>query len=232
MKDTTDLNALKTFLYNKLHLFLADIEKAQIEITHHIQTTAALKPKDDKTIDKVTQVLKNLNAIVTKLASIKNEFQSLIDGIVDFLESLITMKNSIDLYFNQTPQAAIDLKGIEQVLADNEQFVHKVQTEISRLAVQETRLIEQINKQEPVETKDHDIKYVKGLLNTVLEMFETKNATFVGQLRGERDIHKFKTDFKIIFDEIDRLKAKMNGTHEQLKEALLTGGVNLLKCET
>lgn len=232
MKDATDLKALKAFLYDKLHLFLVDIEKAQIEITHHIQTTAALKPKDDKTIDKVTQVLRNLNAIVNKLASIKNEFHSLIDGIVDYLENLITIKNAIELHFNQMPLAAKDLNGIERTLADNEQFGQKIRMEMNRLAEHQVRLVEQINKQEPNETKEHDVEYVKGLLCAIQELFETKNATFVNQLKGDRDIHKFKFDIKIIFDEIDQLKNRMNGAHEQLKQALITGCTGLLKCDS
>lgn len=232
IKDTTDLKALKTFLYDKLHLFLVDIEKAQIEITHHIQTTAALKPKDDKTIDKVTQVLRNLNAIVDKLASIKNEFHSLVDSIVDYLENLITTKNAIELHFNEMPLVAKDLNEIEQTLAANEQFGQKIRMEINRLAEHQVRLVEQINKQEPNETKQHDVEYVKGLLCAIQELFESENAAFVNQLKVDRDIHKFKFDIKIIFDEMDQLKNRTNWAHEQLKEALITGCTGLLKCES
>lgn len=221
MKQTTDLNVLKAFLYDKLHLFLADIEKAQIEITHHIQTTAALQPKDDKTIDKVTQVLRNLNAIVNKLASIKSEFQTLIDGIVDFIESLITIKNSIELYFKQGSLSS-DSKVIEARIAEHEQFVNKIQNELHILSEQKNRLIDQINKQEPFEAKDHDINYIKSLLHIVQDEFNSKNLILIEQLKSEEDIEQFKSNFKLIFDEIDRLKTKLNASQEQLRESLLT----------
>lgn len=231
MKQTTDLNVLKAFLHDKLHLFLADIEKAQIEITHHIQTTAALQPKDDKTIDKVTQVLRNLNAIVNKLASIKNDFHSLIDSIVDYCESLITTKNSIELYFNQTSLGS-DFKSIDGRIAENEQFAHRIEKELNLLAEHQDRLIEQINKQEPFEAKDHDINFVRSLLNNVRHDFESKNSKLVNRFKSEADVERFKANFKSIFDEIDRLKVQLNSTQEELKETLMTSNPRYLNYES
>lgn len=230
MKQTTDLNVLKAFLQDKVHLFLADIEKAQIEITHHIQTTAALQPKDDKTIDKVTQVLRNLNAIVNKLASIKSEFQTLIDGIVDFLESLITIKNSIELYFKQAVLTS-ESKNIDARIADNEQFSNKIQNELRVLCEQKDRLIDQIDKQEPFETKDHDINFVRSLFNIVRDEFETKQSELVDKLKSEGDVERFKANFNSIFDEIDQLKSQLNNTQQQLRETLLTSTSNYIKHE-
>lgn len=220
LKQTTDLNALKVFLHDKLNLFLADIEKAQIEITHHIQTTAALQPKDDKTIDKVTQVLRNLNAIVNKLATIKNDFHSLIDSIVDFIENLITVKNSIELYFNQASFSS-DLKHVEGKIADNEQFSRRIDTELRNLTEHQDRLIHQIIKQEPTEAKDHDINFVKSLLESLRNDFDSKNATLVNRFKSEADVERFKTSFKTIFEEIDQLKVQLNSTQAEFKEALL-----------
>lgn len=231
MKQTTDLNVLKAFLHDKLHLFLADIEKAQIEITHHIQTTAALQPKDDKTIDKVTQVLRNLNAIVNKLATIKNEFHLLIDGIVDFIESLITVKNSIELYFDQATLSS-DHKNIDGKIAENEQFARRMETELRLLTEHCDRLIEQINKQEPLEAKDHDINFVKSLLSNVRQDFEEKNSTLINRFKSEADVQRFKINFKSIFDEIDRLKVQLNGTQSELKETLMTSKPKYLNFES
>lgn len=231
IKQTTDSYVLKAFLHDKLHLFLADIEKAQIEITHHIQTTAALQPKDDKTIDKVTQVLRNLNAIVNKLASIKCEFQTLIDGIVDYLESLITIKNSIELYFKQASLSS-ESKNIDARIVDNEQFSNKIQHELRVLCEQRDRLIDQIDKQEPFETKDHDKNFVKSLFDIVRDEFESKQSALIEQLRNEGDVERFKANFKSIFDEIDQLKSRLNNTQERLKEALLTSNSNYLTHES
>lgn len=232
MKQTTDLTVLKAFLRDKLHLFLADIEKAQIEITHHIQTTAALQPKDDKTIDKVTQVLRNLNAIVNKLASIKNELQSLIDGIVDYIESLITTKNSIDLYFKQAPLLSSDSKSIDAKIAENEQFNEKIRKELWILGEHRDRLIEQIGKQEPPEAKDHDINFVKSLLDIVRDEFESRNAALIERLRCEGDVERFKVNFKSIFEDVDRLKTQVNNTEAQLKQTLLTSNTEYISYES
>lgn len=231
LKQTTDLNVLKTFLHDKLNLFLADIEKAQIEITHHIQTTAALQPKDDKTIDKVTQVLRNLNAIVNKLATIKNDFHSLIDGIVDFIENLITVKNSIELYFNQTSFSS-DLQQIDAKIAENEQFSRRIATELRSLREHQDRLIQQIIKQEPTEAKDHDINFVKSLLDSLCTDFDSKNATLVNRFKSEADVERFKTNFKTIFEEIDRLKVQLNSTQAEFKEALLVSQPQHLNYDT
>lgn len=231
LKQTTDLNVLKTFLHEKLNLFLADIEKAQIEITHHIQTTAALQPKDDRTIDKVTQVLRNLNAIVNKLATIKNDFHSLIDSIVDFIENLITVKNSIELYFNQASLSS-DHKNIDIKIAENEQFSYRIDTELRNLTEHQDRLIQQIIKQEPIEAKDHDINFVKSLLNSMRNDFECKNSTLVNRFKSEADVERFKTNFKTIFEEIDRLKIQLNSTQAEFKEALLIPSPKHLNYET
>lgn len=231
LKQTTDLNVLKTFLHEKLNLFLADIEKAQIEITHHIQTTAALQPKDDKTIDKVTQVLRNLNAIVNKLATIKNDFHSLIDSIVDFIENLITVKNSIELYFNQTSFSS-DLQNIDAKIADNEQFSRRIDTELRNLMEHQNRLIQQIIKQEPAEAKEHDINFVKSLSDSLRNDFETKNSTLVNRFKSEADVERFKTNFKTIFEEIDRLKIQLNSTQGEFKEVLLAPQPKHLNYET
>lgn len=231
LKQTTDLNVLKTFLREKLDLFLADIEKAQIEITHHIQTTAALQPKDDRTIDKVTQVLRNLNAIVNKLATIKNDFHALIDSIVDFIENLITVKNSIELYFNQISLSS-DLQNIDAKIAENAEFSRRIDTELRNLTEHQDRLIQQINKQEPFEAKDHDINFVKSLLTTVRNEFEYKNSTLMNRLKSEADVERFKTNFKTIFEEIDRLKIQLNSTQAEFKEALLIPNPKHLNYET
>lgn len=231
LKQTADLNVLKTFLHEKLNLFLADIEKAQIEITHHIQTTAALQPKDLKTIDKVTQVLRNLNAIVNKLATIKNDFHSLIDCIVDFIENLITVKNSVELYINQASFSS-DLKHIDAKIAENEQFSRRIDTELRNLTEHQDRLIQQIIKQEPTEAKDHDINFVKSLLDSLRTEFESKNATLVNRFKSEADVERFKTNFKTIFEEIDRLKIQLNSTQAEFKEALLVRQPEHLNYET
>lgn len=231
VKQTTDLNVLRSFLYDKLNLFLADIEKAQIEITHHIQTTAALKPKDDKTIDKVTQVLRNLNAIVSKLTLIKSEFHSLIDAIVHFLENLITIKNSIELYFNQTPPVDSGLKSIDDKLSENEHFQMKINQEFDILSQQKFKLIEQMNKQEPAEIKEHDIKYINSLWDTLCELFNTKNTTLQNRLRCKRDRQCFKIEFDSIFEDVDRLKVQLNSTQEQLKNTSNLEGAKALNYE-
>lgn len=231
IKQTTDFSVLKAFLHDKLHLFLADIEKAQIEITHHIQTTAALQPKDDKTIDKVTQVLRNLNAIVNKLASIKNEFQSLIDGIVDYIESLITIKNAIELYFKQA-SLSTDSRSIDAKITENEQFTRKMQQDLWVLSQQKDRLIEQIGKQEPFEAKDHDINFINSLLDIVQDEFRSRNSDLIDRLKSEGDIERFKVNFKIIFEDVDRLKTQLNNTEAQLKETLLTSNTTYISYES
>lgn len=208
---------------------MADIEKAQVEITHHIQTTAALKPKDDKAIDKVTQVLRNLNAIVNKLALIKNEFHALIDVIVDFLETLITTKNSINFYFDQTP-LIVNIESVENALKENEKFTDKIQHELNALAVQRKNLIEQIERQEPVETKDHDINCIMSLLDTLRDTFNTYNNTLVTRLKNERDVQRFKIDFNATFESIDQLKKQLNA-HGQYKENSVTANIVSLDFE-
>lgn len=223
MKQTTDFSVLKSFLFDKLNVFLADIEKAQIEITHHIQTTAALKPRDDKTIDKVTQVLRNLNAIVGKLTLIKGQFHALIDAIVDYLESLITVRNAIELYFDQTLPVDCTLPTIDAKLQEHQQFRHKIEQEFESLTQHRNKLIDQIDKQEPIELKEHDINYIKSLWAMLREIFDAKNATFFSALANKRNRQQFKSEFDEIFGDFDRLKDQLNDEQARLIQATNEG---------
>lgn len=218
MKQTTDFNVLKSFLFDKLNVFLADIEKAQIEITHHIQTTAALKPRDDKTIDKVTQVLRNLNAIVSKLTLIKGQFHALIDAIVDYLESLITVKNAIELYFEQTLPVDCTLPMIEAKLHEHQQFRRKIEHDFESLAQHKSKLIDQIDKQEPIELKDHDINYINSLWGMLHEIYDAKNATFTSVLANKRNRQQFKAEFDELFADFDRLKDRLDEEQSRLNK--------------
>lgn len=219
MKQTTDFSVLKSFLFDKLNVFLADIEKAQIEITHHIQTTAALKPRDDKTIDKVTQVLRNLNAIVGKLTLIKGQFHALIDAIVDYLESLITVRNAIELYFDQTLPVDCTLPTIDAKLHEHQQFRHKIDQEFDALAQHRSKLIDQIDKQEPIDLKQHDINYINSLWTMLHEIFDAKNATFCNALANKRNRQQFKSEFDELFGDFDRLKDGLNDEQSRLARA-------------
>lgn len=210
-------------------MFLADIEKAQIEITHHIQTTAALKPKDDKSIDKVTQVLKNLNAINANLSTIKIDFHALIDAIVDYLETLITAKNSLNLYFDQIPIVST-IQSIENAINEHDRFTQKFQHEINVLTHQRQKLIEQIDRQEPNETKNHDINCIMTLLDTLQDKFSTQNYALKSRLKNEWDVQRFKIDFNLIFENIDQLKKQLN-SHGQPKENSITANLNSMDFE-
>lgn len=228
MKQTTDFSVLKSFLFDKLNVFLADIEKAQIEITHHIQITAALKPRDDKTIDKVTQVLRNLNAIVSKLTLIKGQFHALIDAIVDFLESLITVKNAIELYFDQTLPVECTLSMIDVKLHEHQQFRHKVEQDFASLDQHKAKLIEQIDKQEPIELKEHDINYINSLWGMLRGIFDAKNATFTSVLGNKHNRQLFKAEFDELFGDFDRLKDQLNEEQAQLNKATNDGDVRTI----
>lgn len=218
-KQTSDLNALKIFLNDKLRNVLADIEKAQIEITHHIKSTGELKPKDSKTIDKITQVLHNLNAIVNKLSLIQNEFRVLVESIMLFVQNLNNTKTNIEQYFERISIQSVNVQHIEEILQENKRFSDETSMRFGQLAEQSERLIGQIHKQEPNEIKEHDINYIMALLDTLRTTFESQNSQRMANLRKEVDVQRFKMDLNDLFQQIDQLKQQLNDTHGQYKES-------------
>lgn len=198
---------------------LADIEKAQIEITHHINSTDQLKPKDSKTADKIAQVLHNLNAIVNKLSLIQNEFRALVESIVMFVQNLNNTKTGIEQYFERIPNQGASVNHTEEILQENSRFSNETMTKFRQLADQSERLIEQIHKQEPNEIKDHDINYIMALLDTLRTTFESQNSQRMANLRKDVDVQRFKLDLNDLFQQIDQLKQQLNDTHDQCKES-------------
>lgn len=207
---------LRAFLEEKLRNVLSDIEKAQIEITQHITTTADLKPKDDKTVEKISQVLRNLNAIVEKLSLIQNEFRSLISAIIEFVKNVSNTKSRVVSYFERAP--SVGAQNIEGLLNENNRFTEEISTQFHNLMDQSETLIGQIRRQEPMEIKEHDIKYVMSLLDTLRLMFEMQNKVRVDNLRREVDTHRFRKDLNDIFQNIDQLKAQLNESQGQFRE--------------
>lgn len=215
-KQTDDLNVLRGFLEEKLRNVLSDIEKAQIEITQHIQTTSNLKPKDEKTAEKISQVLRNLNAIVDKLSLIQNEFRSLIEAIVDFIKNLSITKSKIVSYFERAP--SVGAQNIEELLNENNRFTEDISNQFRNLLDQSESLIDLIRRQEPIEIKEHDIKYVMSLLDNLRLVFETENKIRVDNLRREVDTHRFRKDLNDIFQNIDQLKSQLNESQGQFRD--------------
>lgn len=218
-KQTSDLNALKTFLSDKLRNVLADIEKAQIEITHHIKSTSELKPKDSKTADKIAQVLHNLNAIVNKLSLIQNEFRALVESIMMFVQNLNSTKTTIEQYFERIPTQSTNVNHTEEILQENIRFTDETAQKFRQLAEQSERLIEHIHNQEPNEIKEHDINYILALLDTLRTTFESQNSQRMANLRKDVDVQRFKMDLNDLFQQIDQLKRQLNDTHGQYKES-------------
>lgn len=207
---------LRAFLEEKLRNVLSDVEKAQLEITQHIQTTADLKPKDEKTVEKISQVLRNLNAIVEKLSLIQNEFRSLISAIIDFVKNVSSTKSRVVSYFERAP--SVGAQNIEELLNENNRFTEEISTQFHSLMDQSETLIGQIRRQEPMEIKEHDIKYVMSLLDTLRLTFEMQNKVRVDNLRREVDTHRFRKDLNDIFQNIDQLKAQLNESQGQFME--------------
>lgn len=215
-KQTNDLDILKQFLSDKLKNVLADIEKAQIEITHHIKTTAELKARDEKTAEKISQVLHNLNAIVDKLSLIQNEFRVLIESMIKFVQSLSTTKSRITQYFERMSIAGS--QNIEELLSENNRFTEEISTQFHDLLEQSEQLIDRIRRQEPTETKEHDIRAVMSLLDHVRLTFETRNKNRVESLKREVDLHRFRTDLNDIFQNIDSLKTQLSESQGQYRD--------------
>lgn len=211
------MNVLRGFLDEKLHNVLCDIEKAQIEITQHIKTTGNLMPNDEKTAEKISQVIGNLNAIVDKLSIIQNEFRKLIETIIGFIQNLSSTKLKIVNYFENTP--SIGTQNIEELLNENNRFTEDISNQFHHLLDQSETLIDQIRKQEPIEIKEHDIKYVMSLLDTLRLTFETQNKVRVEKLRREVDIHRFRNDLNDIFHNIDQMKTQLNESQGQFRES-------------
>lgn len=213
---SSEPNSLKLYLNEKLLHVLSDIETAQNEIKQHINVTASLKPKDEKTGEKVAQVLQNLNGIVDKLSVIHEEFKSLVESIIVFLDDLISTKNIIDQYFNQIPISNKD--NIEDLVRQTDSFRNDVLGQFKRLLKQSEKLIEQIREQEPIEAKEHDIKCIIALLENLKITFETNHVQRTDYIKKEMQFYRFKEDLSELFKNIDHLRNQLNETRGQFKE--------------
>ena len=211
---------LRDYLLGKLEGILNDIEKAQGEIAQHIRTTAALKPKDGQQIDKIAQVLRNLNGIVDKLLEIQRDYKSLVSDIVGFLDDLVQTKTTIDEYFSRTP--AIGEENCEQLLRDLDVLQSNVADGIRRLRSHADRLIEQIHKQEPAGAAEHDAERITALIETLRVFFETQVLRHLEVLREHHDVARLKGEFNDIQKNIEDVRRQLRETQDQFRESATT----------
>lgn len=218
-------NDLKIFLTRKLQTVLNDIEKAQNEISYHIQTTTALAAKDELTAHKIAQVLRNLNDIVDKLANIRKEYKALLDAILSFVQSVISTTNDIENYFRKAQHA--DGDNVSRLVKENNQFRDSVLEQFRELLRQSEQLIELVRLKEPDGAKEHDTDRIIALLENLRLMFESKNNVRLVELQKEQNIHRFRDDLESILKSMDELKDQLIETHSRYKDAPVAAKTNL-----
>lgn len=207
---------MKLFLSGKLQTVLTDIAKAQDEISYHIRTTAALRAKDQPTNNKIAQVLENLNNIVAKLTNIRQEYTTLVDAMLSFINSIIPTTNDIDNYYRQAQHPANE--NIGRLVEENEQFRDNILRQFRELLRQSEQLIELIRLKEPEVAREQDTDRIIALLEHLRLAFESKNNVRIAELQKEQNMHSFRDDLDSILESMDELKDQLIKTHSRYKE--------------
>lgn len=199
---------------------LNEIEKAHIELQQRIDTTAALKSKDEQTSEKIAQVINNLCAIKTKLESISIEYKILLENIIIFLDSIIDLKTDIENYFvNQQKYSTINKDNVDDLVQKHELFRDNIMNKFKTLIKQSEQIIDRIRNQEPNDAKEHDTDRIISLLENLRIVFESQNDTKTIELKKQNEIIRFNKELTEINKNIDDLERQLNEIQEQCGES-------------
>ena len=212
-----DAGELKTYTSDKLAKVLIEIRKAQEEIQQRIDTTAAIKPKDDETREKVSQVIYNLNEIKIKLENISENYKSLLTAILSYLNNIATMKSEIERYFQE--KSSISEENVDNVVRKHAQFKENTMAKFRALIQQSELVIGQVRDQEPGEAKEHDTDRILSLLEQLRILFESQNESKSTELKKQHEISKFTKDLQEIHTSLDDLTRQLNETQSQNGES-------------
>lgn len=209
--DSNDPTELAKFLTEKRDNVLRQIGEATVELQQRIDATGALRPKDDETRDKITQVLDNLSAIRQKLTTVSTNYKSLLTELIRFMDDVRTTRTDIDQYFHEKLTSIKD-DQVEAVVRQHADFKERIMDKFRALIGHSERIIERVRDLEPEQAKEYDTDRILSLLERLRIEFEAENNEKSADLKKQHEISKFTRDLQDIHRSMDDVQRQLNET--------------------
>lgn len=209
--DSTDPTELAKFLTEKRDNVLRQIGEATVELQQRIDATGALRPKDDETRAKITQVLDNLTAIRQKLTTVSTNYKSLLTELIRFMDDVRTTRTDIDQYFHEKLTSIKD-DQVEAVVRQHADFKERIMDKFRALIGHSERIIERVRDLEPEQAKEYDTDRILSLLERLRIEFEAENNEKSADLKKQHEISKFTRDLQDIHRSMDDVQRQLNET--------------------
>lgn len=216
-----DVKQLHEIIEERKRNVLKDIEQAHHEIQERIQTTLTLQTKDQHSLLKIEQVIGNLRTLKSKLEGIRYDYETLMDGVLQYLKGLNVLRTDIDEYFKKYSIGADDAlylskiasmpDAIERRIIEHDQFRQNCLDKFRALITQSEFLIERVRALEPAGSKEIDTDRILKLLENLRLYFENGNDQQLLLLNRLEKITHFQHD-------LDDVSRNLISVTEQLSE--------------
>lgn len=204
---------------------LKDIEQAHQQIQERIQTTLTLQTRDQHSLLKIEQVIGNLRTLKSKLEGIRYDYETLIDGVLQYLNGLNILRKNIEEYFTKysigndnsvddrlyLTKIASKPDAIERRIIEHDQFRQNCLDKFRTLITQSEFLIERVRALEPSSSKSIDTDRILKLLENLRFYFENGNDQQLLLLNRLEKITHFQHD-------LDDVSRNLISVTEQLSE--------------
>lgn len=208
---------MKYFTQEKLETVLSEIGKAKTEVQQRIDATLSLKAKDHETSEKIDQVKYNLNSIKIKLENISNDYRSLLEMIISFLENISYTRSEIEKYFSNK-KSVINNGSVESVYRDHEIFRETIMEQFRSLIAQSEKIIDRIKDLEPPGSRECDAEKIINLLENLRLIFESENEIVTIDIKKQSQILQFNKELNEINKNLNDLTRQLNDVKGQYGE--------------
>ncbi|XP_001354027.3 uncharacterized protein [Drosophila pseudoobscura] len=227
-----DTKQLLSGIREKLSFVGQDIERAQDEIQHRIQTTLSIQTKDQQSLAKIEQVINNLRMLKARLDGIKYDYRTLIESVLLFLENIAQLRNEIDEYFaRQHPSPSPSTGSVERSIAEHERFRDHCMDKFRSLITQSELLIDRVRVLEPPGAREIDTDRILKLLEILRIHFETQCSARMSSLERLEKIEQFRNDLEDIDRSLDSVSKQLHDINGQSVDSLAAAKTTSLAFE-
>ncbi|XP_033242192.1 titin-like isoform X7 [Drosophila miranda] len=229
---SVDTKQLLSGIREKLSFVGQDIERAQDEIQHRIQTTLSIQTKDQQSLAKIEQVINNLRMLKARLDGIKYDYRTLIESVLLFLENIAQLRNEIDEYFaRQHPSPSQSSGSVERSIAEHERFRDHCMDKFRSLITQSELLIDRVRVLEPPGAREIDTDRILKLLEILRIHFETQCSARMSSLERLEKIEQFRNDLEDIDRSLDSVSKQLHDINGQSVDSLAAAKTTSLAFE-
>lgn len=199
----------------KLNDVLQDIERAQNEVLERINTTSSLQTNNTEMVQKIEQVVSNLKLIKNKLENVKDDYRTLLEQTINFLDNIIAVRQAIERYFEEKQIVSGDRAKINRDLADHNGFRESIMDKFRLLNTQCEKLIERVRVLEPLGAREHDADRIISLLEQLRIVFENNYTRKMSDLEKSQRLAKFNEEINEINSNLTKVGKQLDDIKEQ-----------------